>query len=348
MRRVLVTGAAGFIGSHLVARLLEDGMHVVMLDNLSSGCRKNIDDVVDSAPTGASSEFIELDIATGPQEELTNACKGCDYVFHLAALADIVPSIQHPLRYHESNVEGTVRLLEAVRRAGGTRKLVYAASSSCYGIPDDYPTSESAEPRPQYPYALTKYVGEQYVLHWCQTYDIPSVSMRFFNVYGPRSRTTGAYGAVFGVFLAQKLAEKPFTVVGDGTQTRDFVYVTDVAEALLRAAQANVSGEVYNVGTGHPQSVNHLCDLLNGPKTYVAKRPGEPDCTWADIRKIREALDWEPIVSFEEGTSRMLSEIDAWQEAPVWTPNTIEEATADWFKHLDKKPTGKIPQPAQS
>src|SRR5262249_25089053 len=148
-----------------------------------------------------------------------------------------------------------------------------------------------------------KYQGEQAVLHWGKVYRLPVVSLRIFNAYGPRSRTSGAYGAVFGVFLAQKLAGKPYTVVGDGTQTRDFVFATDLARAFLRAARSDCMDEVFNVGAGQPQSVNRLVELLGGPVVHVPRRPGEPDCTWADISKIRRVLGWEPAVSFAEGVA---------------------------------------------
>jgi UDP-glucose 4-epimerase len=183
---------------------------------------------------------------------------------------------------------------------------------------------------------LTKYLGEQTALHWGQVYDLSVVSLRFFNVYGPRSRTSGTYGAVFGVFLAQKLDGKPYTVVGDGNQTRDFVYVTDVANALVTVGFSSVKNEVFNVGTGNPQSVNALVSLLGGEKIHIPKRPGEPDCTWADIRKIKSFFGWEPKVSFTEGVGEILKYIDYWKDAPVWTPATIEKATEDWFKYLVK------------
>ena len=337
MARAVVTGAAGFIGSHLVTRLLRGGYEVWMVDNLSTGRKENIAAALAEAPPNAGTRFFEADLADS--DELAFICGGADYVFHLAALADIVPSITNPVEYHRSNVEGTIRLLEAVRAAGGGAKVVYAASSSCYGIPDVFPTPETADIRPQYPYALTKYVAERYVLHWSEVYGLPAVSLRFFNVYGPRARSNGTYGAVFGVFLAQKLAGEPLTVVGDGTQRRDFVYVTDVAEACVRAAEANLSGEVLNVGAGDPQSVNRLCELIGGPMVYVPKRPGEPDCTWADISKIRRLFDWTPTVPFVEGVARMLETIQSWWEAPVWTPETIADATRDWFNHLDKHDT---------
>ncbi|RME38631.1 MAG: SDR family oxidoreductase [Planctomycetota bacterium] len=331
MKRALVTGAAGFIGSHLVTRLLRGGWEVWAVDDFSSGRRENFDAAVADVP-GAVTRFFCCDLADS--HALPAVLDGVEAVFHLAALADIVPSIQQPLRYHRANVEGTVRLLEAIRRVGSIEKLVYAASSSCYGIPDEYPTPETAPIRPQYPYALTKTIAEQYVLHWGQVYGIPVVSLRLFNVYGPRARTNGTYGAVFGVFLAQKLAGRPLTVVGDGTQTRDFIYVTDVCEAFARAAESDVRGEVFNVGTGRPQSINRLCELLGGLVEHIPRRPGEPDCTWADVDKIRRVLGWEPSVPFEEGVARMLETIDAWAEAPVWTPQSIARATADWFRYL--------------
>jgi UDP-glucose 4-epimerase len=177
-------------------------------------------------------------------------------------------------------------------------------------------------------------MGEQAVLHWGKVYQLPVNSIRIFNAYGPRSRTSGAYGAVFGVFLAQKLASKPFTVVGDGTQRRDFLFVTDVVRAFFLAAQSHRCQEIYNLGTGQPQSVNRLVELLGGPVTHVPKRPGEPDCTWADIAKIRDQLSWEPRVSFEEGVAAMLENIEYWKEAPVWDESSIAQATRQWFNCL--------------
>lgn len=324
---VLVTGGAGFIGSHLVEALLTRGERVTVIDNLSTGRMENLR----ALPGGEKIDFHDLDIAD--HRAVTPLFAGVDRVFHIAALADIVPSIRQPLAYHRSNVDGTVSVLEAAR-AAGVKKLVYAASSSCYGIPDNYPTPETAPVRPQYPYALTKYVGERYVLHWNRVYGLPVVSLRFFNVYGPRSRTSGTYGAVFGIFLAQKLAGEPFTVVGDGTQSRDFTFVTDVVSACLAAADSDLEGEVMNVASGKPVSVNRLVELLGGEVTHIPKRPGEPDRTHADISKIRRLLGWEPEIPIEEGVKILLDNIDYWRKAPVWTPETIADATRDWFKYL--------------
>lgn len=325
--KTLVTGGAGFIGSHLVDRLIADGHDVTVIDNLATGRLVNLEHI------GESPQFHVVQADVADPVAIRPHFAGIDWVFHLAALADIVPSVKRPLDYHRANVDGTISVLEAAREAG-VKRLVYSASSSCYGIPDAYPTHESAPTRPQYPYALTKYVGEQYVLHWGQVYGMATMALRLFNVYGPRLRTSGTYGAVFGVFLAQKQAGKPFTVVGDGTQTRDFVFVTDVADAFVDAAASDLTGCVLNVGAGRPVSVNLLVELMGGDVTYVPKRPGEPDCTHADIGEIRRLLEWEPKVPFERGVEIMLENIDYWREAPVWTPSSIGEATKDWFTYL--------------
>lgn len=327
MHRVLITGGAGFIGSHLVDECLRLGYDVTVIDNLSVGRLRNIE----AHLKNGNFHFIEADVAKF--EKIEGYFKDIQWVFHLAARADIVPSIQMPQIYHQANVEGTVSVLEAARKWDVDR-FVYAASSSCYGIPSSYPTKESAKIKPEYPYALTKYVGECYVMHWEKVYKIPALSLRFFNVYGPRARTSGTYGAVFGVFLGQKLAGKPLTVVGDGSQTRDFTYVSDVVAALLAAARSSVTGEIFNVGSGGSYSVNHLVELLDCPAVSIPKRPGEPDQTFADISKIESKLGWKPQIGFEQGVKALLAKIDDWKDAPVWTPESIEKATKDWFKFL--------------
>jgi UDP-glucose 4-epimerase len=325
--RAVVTGGAGFIGSHLVDALLDLGHEVIVLDNFSTGRPENLEHVKGEI------ELCECDISiSGPWMQKIHSH---DWVFHLAALADIVPSIQQPDLYFHANVVGTFNLLSAATTAVVAR-LVYAASSSCYGIPDSYPTPESADIRPQYPYALTKRIGEELVMHWAQVYKLPAVSTRFFNVYGPRSRTSGTYGAVLGVFLAQKLGGQPFTVVGDGTQTRDFTYVTDVASSLIALANSDSTGKAYNVGSGKTVSVNRLTELLGGEVVHIPKRPGEPDCTHADISAITRDIGWVPRISIEEGVESVLAEIEYWRNAPVWTPQSIESATRDWFKYLSQ------------
>ena len=334
-RKAVVTGGAGFIGSHLVDLLLEQGHEVTVIDNLVVGRQSNIARHADDERF----RFLKADVAD--LDAILPVFRGVDWVFHLAALADIVPSIKRPLAYHRANVDGTTAVLEAAR-ANGVGRFVYAASSSCYGIADVVPTPESAPIQPMYPYALTKYIGEQYVLHWSQVYGIPCVALRLFNVYGPRARTSGTYGAVFGVFLAQKLAGKPFTVVGDGTQTRDFTFVSDVARAFVGAAESTVDGEVFNIGSGGTYGIRRLAELLGGEITHVPKRPGEPDCTFADISKVTRSLAWAPTVSFEEGVRVMLDHIEDWTDAPVWDVDSIVVATKEWFEHLgEREHTGR-------
>ena len=326
-KRCVVTGGAGFIGSHLVERLLGDGYRVTVIDNLATGRLANL------AHMAGISRLDVQEIDVADLKRIEPVVKGADQIFHLAALADIVPSIENPLAYHHSNVNGTISILEAAR-AAGVKRLIYAASSSCYGIPDNFPTPETAPARPMYPYALTKYVGEQYVMHWHCVYGLPCVSLRLFNVYGPRARTGGTYGAVFGVFLAQKLSGQPYTVVGDGTQTRDFTFVTDVADAFARAAASDLTGEIMNVGSGGTYSVNTLVELLGGNVLYLPKRPGEPDCTFADTGRIERQLGWRADVEFPEGVAIMMENIEQWRDAPVWTPDSIADATSSWFTYL--------------
>jgi UDP-glucose 4-epimerase len=324
----IVTGGAGFIGSHMVDRLLREGRQVRVLDNFSNGSPRNL-----AHHRGNSAlEVVEADLADG--RVIDGMFKGAERVFHFAALADIVPSIEKPEAYFRSNVDGTFNVLQQSVKSG-VRRFLYAASSTCYGIPDRYPTPETAEPSPKYPYALTKFLGEQLVMHWAEVYKLPALSLRMFNVYGPRARTSGTYGAVFGVFLAQLLARKPLTIVGDGSQTRDFTYVTDIVDAFLTAAAASVSGTVFNVGSGGTYSVNRLVELLGAKDvTHIPKRPGEPDCTWADTTKIERQLNWRAKVPFDQGVALMLQDIDQWREAPVWTPEKIAEQTKTWFKLL--------------
>lgn len=325
----VVTGGAGFIGSHMVDLLLERGLEVRVIDSLVGGREANLAHV-------SSLPEVKVEIrdirSYAPDDPFF---KDARFVFHFAGIGDIVPSMEQPLEYMSSNVQGTVHMLECARHVGA-KKFVYAASSSCYGLAD-VPTKESAPIMPQYPYALSKNQGEQAVMHWNRVYGLPANSIRIFNAYGTRSRTTGAYGAVFGVFLRQKLAGKPFTVVGDGTQTRDFLYVTDVASAFLAAAETDRNGQAYNVGAGKPQSVNRLVELLGGEVVNIPKRPGEPDCTWADITKIRTELGWEPKISFEEGVAKVVANIEYWREAPLWDPESIGKATSTWFRYLGQE-----------
>ena len=325
----IVTGGAGFIGSHMADLLVDNNYEVRVIDNLSGGYLKNLK----QHKNNPKFTIEEADICNIDHNH--SLFKDSDLLFHFAGKGDIVPSIDDPTDYMSTNIQGTVQMLEGAR-AANINKFVYAASSSCYGLAET-PTSEEHKIDPCYPYALSKYQGEMAALHWQKIYNLPVNSIRIFNAYGERARTTGAYGAVFGVFLKQKLEGKPFTVVGDGSQSRDFLYVSDIAKAFLKVAKAKRVGEVYNLGAGKPQSINRLIQLIGGDVVYIPERPGEPARTWADIRKIRTHLNWEPLVSFEEGVQKMMARIDDWKVAPLWDPVSIENATQNWFKFLDKE-----------
>ena len=328
MYRILVTGCAGFIGSHLSETLIKKGYKVVGVDNLSNGKLTNIQ----SFRNNKNFTFLKCNV--GDKEKLSETLSQVDIVYHLAALADIVPSIKNPDVYFNSNVNSTFNLVRSCEKKK-IKKIIYAASSSCYGIPKKYPTSESCPILPQYPYALTKRLGEQIIFHFGELYKIPVVSLRLFNVYGPRARTSGTYGAVFGVFLAQKLANKPFTVVGDGKQTRDFTFVDDVVSAFIEMLDDRIKNEIFNVGSGQTYSINSLIKLLGKNKIVnIPKRPGEPDCTFADISKILKKTKWKPKISFKDGINKLLKSIDEFKDAPVWDAKSIENETKDWFKYL--------------
>lgn len=324
--KVLVTGGGGFIGSHMVDCLIEHGHSVRVLEKSRDNLESNLGH--------ASGKFGWLidDVRTPPE----SIFEGVDTVYHFAGMMDLVPSIEKPALYMDVNVQGTVAVLEAAKKAG-VRRFVYAASSSCYGDNCHVPTTEDDAINCCHPYALSKYLGEQSAFHWGRVYGLEVNSIRIFNAYGPRLRGSGTYGAVFGVFLKQKLEGHPFTVVGDGSQSRDFVYASDLAEAFYLAGTTQMTGQVWNIGAGKPQSVNRIVELLGGGETVaLPKRPGEPDCTWADISKAVHELGWLPKVSFEEGVARTVADIESFSHIPLWTPQMIEGATAQWHQALGR------------
>ena len=325
----IVTGGGGFIGSHLCEKLIKEGHKVVVIDNFSIGRKSNLSKIKKNI------QIFNKDIRNF--KSINKLFKDVDNVFHLAALADIVPSIENPDDYYSTNVTGTYNVLKSSIN-NKVKRFIYSASSSCYGIPKEYPTKETCSINPEYPYALTKRLGEELVMHFAKVYKINTTSLRFFNVYGPRARTSGSYGAVFGVFLAQKIANKPFTIVGDGNQTRDFTFVSDVVDAITKVYKnKRLVGEALNIGSGKSVSVNNIANLLGGKKTRIPKRPGEPDITFANISKIKRKTGWKPKISIEEGIKIMLKNINDWKKAPVWTPNKISKETKKWFYYLGKK-----------
>ena len=317
----VVTGGAGFIGSHLVEFLISKGHYVKIIDDISTGQLSNLKEF-----SKKKFKLYKMDLSK-KNKMLDIITKDASYIFHLAGKADIVPSIENPELYFHSNVNGTLHLLESAKKMK-VKKFIYAASASCYGLPKKFPTNERSLISTMYPYALTKKFGEDLVLN------VPSISFRFFNVYGPRSRTTGAYGAVFGTFLAQKIANKPLTVVGSGEQTRDFIYVKDLVEAIYLGSKSKLRNISLNLGSGKETTVNHIAKLIGGKTIKIPKRPGEPNRSLADISKAKKLLKWRPKHNIDKGVALMLKNLSYWKFAPVWTPKKIKEATKIWFEAL--------------
>ncbi len=323
----IVTGGAGFIGSHMVDLLIKKKFKVIVIDDLSGGHIKNLVD----HKKNKNFKLIKKDINQLVLKDLK--ISKADYIYHFAGKGDIVPSIENPEKYINTNVFGTLKILQIARNLK-IKKFIYAASSSCYGLAK-VPTKENHKLEPKYPYAISKLIGEQLSLHWNKVYKLPVISIRIFNAYGPRVKTTGAYGAVFGVFLKQKLEGKPFTLVGNGKQKRDFLHVKDIANAFYLASKSKYNNRVYNLGAGSPKSIINLIKILKGKVVKIPKRPGEPECTWANINKIKKEIRWRQKIDFKSGVEEMMSSILDWKSAPLWTPKKIRKATKNWFKYLN-------------
>jgi len=294
----IITGGAGFIGSNLTDHLVRIGHKVIVLDNFVSGKKSNL-----SHHKKKDVKIINVDISKN--ENIDKFFKGADYVFHLAGLAEIIPSIKNPKKYFINNVLGTINVIEAARKTK-IKKFIYAASSSCYGSPKSFPTSEKSKIDLKHPYALTKYMGEELVMKYASIFNMPNISFRFFNVYGPRLNTAGQYSAVIGNFLLQKRNKKTLTVVGDGKQTRDFIHVDDLANAFIKAIKSKSVNKIYNLGSGKKISINTIAKIFGGKKKFIPKRPGEPKNSLADISKIKKEIKWKPKVSIEEGIKKLL------------------------------------------
>ena len=327
--KVIVTGGAGFIGSHLAEKLtkIKKIKKIVIIDHLRDGSLKNLNKIL------SNKKIVILRRDIRNLKSIQKVFKNVYCVFHLAAIADIVPSIVNPKDYVDTNFGGTINVLEAMR-LNKVKKIIYAASSSCYGLTPSKSVNEEYKISTLYPYSFSKNAGEQAVLHWSKVYGINYISLRLFNVYGPRSRTTGAYGAVMGVFLKQKLSDKPLTIVGNGKQKRDFVNVYDVVEVFIKSCFSKVKNQIFNVGTGKPKSINYLANLIGGRKIFIPKRPGEPFNSKANVNKIKRLLRWKPKIKFERGIDELLKNINYWKSAPLWNKKNIKKATEIWFKNL--------------
>ena len=290
MEKIIVTGGAGFIGSHIVDALVEEGYEVHIIDDMSAGKEENIN---------PKAIFHKVDIRY--KEALIPLFKNIKYVFHEAAMPRVQYSIENPIETHDINVNGLLNVLEACR-LNNVKRLIFASSSSIYGEPEVLPTRESMEVNPMSPYATHKYIGEVYLKLYSQIYGLETVCPRYFNVYGPRLDTEGSYPLVIGYFMKLLKQGKPLSVTGDGEQTRDFVHVTDVARANLLAMKSDKvgKGEVLNIGGGARYSINYIANLIGGEIKYIDPRI-EPHDTLADISKVKELLGWEPVVKLEEG-----------------------------------------------
>jgi len=325
----LITGGAGFIGSHTVDALIEKNYKVRVIDDLSGGSLNNLK--IHSKSNLLDFEKVDIKKLNPDNKIFKNA----DYIIHFAGSGSIVPSIERPNFYMQNNAFGTSRILEA-GVWNNVRKFVYAASSSCYGIAR-FPTSENHKIQCEHPYAFSKYYGEQLVLHWSKVYRLNVKSLRIFNAFGPRLTTKGAYGTVFAVFMKQILEKKPLTLVGTGNQKRDYVYVSDVAEAFIKSALNESKSDIFNIGSGKPTSINKLIKILAGDNYKIIKlpnRPGEPHVTCANISRAKKELRWFPKVTFGEGINEMLNNIKYWKDSPLWNKEKICRATKTWFKYL--------------
>jgi len=283
MKKVLVTGGAGFIGSNLVNRLIDDGVEVIVIDDLSTGDKNNIN---------PKSTFYEISLLNLDEDSFKN--QNIDVVFHLASLARVQPSIEDPITFNKVNVEGTLKLLFACHKAG-VKRVIYSASSSCYGNATTFPTPETHSTNPLSPYGLQKYIGEQYCKMFSEVYGLDTASLRYFNVYGEGMNLHGAYKLVIPIFADQMLRGKSLTITNDGNQRRDFTYVQDVIDANLLAAThtKNLNGESFNIGNGNNYSINEVADMLGGVKVYGEKRL-EPFETLSDSSKAKSILKWNP------------------------------------------------------
>jgi UDP-glucose 4-epimerase len=325
----LVTGCAGFIGSHMTEYLLDKNIKVIGVDNLSSGSINNIKNI-----NSKKFKFYNIDVKY--IAKILKNIKKLDFVFHFSGNGELIPSIEQPKKYFENNSLNTVNLIEEIRaKKFKLKKFIYAASSTCYGINKKI-TDENAKINLEHPYALSKYVGELSCLHWGKVFNIPVISIRIFNAYGPRSRTSGVYGAVIGVFLKQKIEDYPLTIVGNGNQKRDFLHVEDLCRAFYKAAISSYKNEIFNLGYGKAKTINYLASLISNNHTFIPWRAGEPIKTEANICKIKKFLNWKPRINLKNGIAIVLKNIEYWKEAPLWTKQKISKATKNWNKFLSK------------
>lgn len=303
-KRVLVTGGAGFIGSHIVDRLLNLGAKVTVLDSLVTGSIENLSHNLDKI------KFIQKDL--NDESALEEALEGVEFISHQAALRSVPKSVEHPLDYHEANVSGTLKLFLKAK-ARRVKRIAFASSSSVYGERTDFPEKESDAPVPVSPYAATKLMGEYYAAIFSKLYQLEVVSLRYFNVFGPRQSLENRYAVVVPKFITCLLKGGSPPIYGDGKQERDFTYIANVVEAnILALGQEGVAGEVFNIASGSPKSVNSLLEVLkeviatDAEPVYLEKRPGDVFKTEADITKAARLLGWQPKIDFRPGLEKTI------------------------------------------
>ncbi len=300
--KILITGGAGFIGSHLVDKLIREGYKVIVIDNLSTGKKENLNPAFfKKSGAGAKAKFYKIDICSPKILEIFQKEKP-KVIFHLAAIPRVPLSIEKPVKTSKVNILGTINVFKAGVEAKAKR-IVFVSSSSVYGEQKKLPLKESMTPNPLSPYGLQKLTGERFAKLFTQLFKIPIVSLRYFNVYGPRIDFESEYSLVIGKFLRQKAKNQPLTIYGDGNQTRAFCFVDDVVSATILAMKSKKikGGEVINIGSEKSYSVNYLTNLIGGEKIYLPKRPGEPRHTRADISLAKRLLNWKPKVDLKEG-----------------------------------------------
>jgi UDP-glucose 4-epimerase len=298
-KKVIVTGGAGFIGSHLVDALIKDGADVFVIDNLSTGKKENIN---------PKANFFNLDIKD--LEKIKPIFEGAEFVFHLAAVASVQYSIENPEETNDININGTLNVLLSAREAG-VKRFIFSSSSAVYGDVDKLPTNEKSKINPKSPYALHKYIGELYCKLFSEIYNLETVCLRYFNVYGDRQNPKGAYASVIAKFLDFKKNRKPLTIVGEGNQTRDFVFIEDIVRANLLASKSNKvgKGESINIGSGKKYSVKEVAEIIGGPTENILPRI-EPKDSCANISLAKSSLDWEPKISLKEGLKTLLQKAE--------------------------------------
>jgi UDP-glucose 4-epimerase len=305
--RALVTGGAGFIGSHIAQRLVETGHEVVVLDDFSTGSRANV------AAIGNDVRVVEGDVRS--LETVETCAAGCDVVFHEAAIVSVPFSVERPQESHDVNIQGTLNVLQAARKAR-VRRLVFASSAAVYGEEPTFPKTEAMRPEPVSPYGVEKLTGEHYLATWSKLFGVETVALRYFNVFGPRQDPRSAYSGVISIFVDRILGGRPITIFGDGAQSRDFVYVANVVEANIAAAtREGISGRVFNIACGRRTTLTELATLIEGAagrtveRVFAEARAGDIKDSVADIARARAELGYVPAIGVDEGLKKLVEHV---------------------------------------